>query len=114
MRGMIIRWVLNAVALLITAALISGIEIRGFFSALIASMVLGIVNAVIRPIVVVLTLPLNILTLGLFTLVINGLMLKIVGSVVVGFSTTGFWAPVLGALILTVISGLISALIEDM
>ena len=113
MQGMVARWVLNAIALLITAALFQGIEIAGFFSAFVAAIVWGIVNAVIRPIVVLLTLPLNLLTLGLFTLLINGFMLKIVDSVVVGVTIQGFWSLIFGALVLTIISGILSSMVRD-
>ncbi|GAW93181.1 phage holin family protein [Calderihabitans maritimus] len=108
MGGLIWRWLLNAVALLITARIIEGIRLEGLVSALTASLILGIVNAFIRPLVILLTLPLNILTLGLFTWVINGLMLKIVSTVVAGFNVEGFWAAVVGALVLSLVSGVIS------
>lgn len=113
MKGMVTRWVLNAIALLITAALFQGIEIAGFLSAFVAAIVWGIVNAVIRPIVVLLTLPLNLVTLGLFTLLINGFMLKIVDAVVVGVTIQGFWALIFGALVLTIISGVLSSIVRD-
>lgn len=113
MKGIVIRWVLNAIALFITAGLIQGIEIDGIFSALVAALVLGIVNAVIRPVIILLTMPINILTLGLLTIFINGLMLKIVSNVVVGFSAQGFWATVVGALLLSIISGVLSFLVHD-
>lgn len=113
MRGIIIRCILNAVALLITAGLIEGMEISGVFSALVAAIVLGVVNAVIRPVILVLTLPINLITLGLFTIIINGLMLKIVSGVVVGFHLQGFWAATVGALVLSILSGLLSALVKD-
>jgi putative membrane protein len=112
MYGMVVRWVLNAVALLITASLFQGIEISGFFSALVAAIVWGVVNAVIRPIVLFFTLPLNLLTLGLFTFIINGLMLKIVEAVVVGVSIQGFWSFIFGALVLSIISGILSSFVE--
>ena len=113
MQGMVTRWMLNAIALLITAALFQGITIGGIFSALVAAVVWGIVNAVIRPIILILTLPLNLLTLGLFTLLINGFMLKIVDSVVVGVTIHGFWSLIFGALVLTIISGILSSIIRD-
>ncbi len=113
MKGLALRWLLNALALLFTAWLMPGIEIKGFGAALIAALVLGVVNAVIRPIVLFFTLPLNILTLGLFTLVINALMLLIAKSVVNGFIVSGFWAAFFGSIVLTVISGLLSAVILD-
>ncbi len=113
MRGLAIRWVLNAVALLITAWILPGISVNSFGAALVAALVLGIVNAIVRPVVVLFTLPLNILTLGLFTLVINALMLMIVNSVVKGFVISGFWSAFFGSIILTVISGLLSAAVLD-
>ena len=113
MQGLVIRWLLNAASLLITAWLIPGMEIRGIGAALIAALILGIVNAIIRPLVLFFTLPLNILTLGLFTLVINAVMLLIVKSVVNGFVITGFWPAFFGSIVLTIISGILSALVLD-
>ncbi len=113
MRGLAIRWLLNALALLFTAWLMPGMEIKGFGAALIAALVLGVVNAVIRPLVLFFTLPLNILTLGLFTLVVNALMLLIVKSVVNGFVVSGFWAAFFGSIVLAIVSGLLSAIVLD-
>lgn len=113
MRGLAIRWILNAFALLVTAGLLPGIELNGISAALLTAFVLGIVNAVIRPIVLVFTLPLNILTLGVFTLVVNASMMMITASVVRGFSVAGFWSAFFGTIFLTIISGLISAIVLD-
>jgi putative membrane protein len=113
MKGLAMRWLLNAVALLVTAWLVPGMEIKGFLAALVAALVLGIVNAVIRPVILFFTLPLTILTLGLFTLVINAFMLLIVKSVVTGFMVSGFWAAFFGSIVLTIASGLLSAIILD-
>jgi len=113
MKGWVIRWVLNGIALLVTSAIIGGIEVKGFLAALFAALVLGIVNAIIRPVIIFLTLPLNLLTLGLFTLVINGLMLKITSTVVNGFDVHGFWAATIGAILLALISSILNALVED-
>lgn len=113
MRGMALRWFLNALALLFTAWLIPGLEVNGILAALVAALVLGIVNAVIRPLVLFFTLPLNILTLGLFTLVINAMMLLIVNAVVEGFKVSGFVAAFFGSIILTLVSGLLSAIVLD-
>lgn len=113
MKGWVIRWVLNGLALLLTASLIAGIEVKGFLAALFAALVLGIVNAIIRPIIIFLTLPINIITLGLFTLVVNGFMLKITSTVVNGFSVNGFWSATIGALFLALISTVLNALIAD-
>jgi putative membrane protein len=112
-RGWVLRWIINGFGLLVTARIIEGFEVGGIFSALVAAAVLGIVNAIIRPVVLVLTLPINILTLGLFTLVINGVMLALTASVVKGFAISGFLPAVGGALLLTIISGVLSALVED-
>lgn len=112
MKHFIVRTFINAIALLITASLVQGIHADGFMAALMAAIVLGIVNGVIRPIFMLFTLPLNVLTLGLFTLVINGLMLKLVSFVVGGFYVGGFFAATFGALVLTVISMLLTWLID--
>ena len=113
MRGLALRWLLNALALLFTAWIMPGITITGFGAALIAALVLGIVNAIIRPVVLFFTLPLNILTLGLFTLVINAGMLLIAKSVVHGFAVSGFGAAFFGSIVLTIISGILSAVVLD-
>lgn len=113
MKGLAMRWLLNALALFVTAWLVPGMQINGFAAALVAALVLGVVNAIIRPVIVFFTLPLNILTLGLFTLVINAFMLLIVKSVVTGFVVSGFWAAFFGSIVLTVASGLLSAIILD-
>ncbi len=114
MRGLVLRWIINGLAIYITAHIIEGIVIKGFIASLFAALVLGLVNAVIRPVVNVLTLPLNILTLGLFTLVVNGVMLWIVAGTVVGFTVENiFFSGILGALLLSIISGFLSMLVID-
>ncbi len=113
MRGLIIRWVLNALALVATAWLMPGIGLDGFGAALITALVLGIVNAIIRPVILFFTLPLTIVTLGLFTLVINAVMLMITASAVDGFSVSGFWAAFFGSIIITIISGVLSSAVID-
>lgn len=113
MQGWILRWLLSGLSLILTAAIISGIEVKSFFAALFAALVLGIVNAFIRPIILFFTIPLNILTLGLFTLVVNGFMLQITSSVVNGFEVNGFWSAFVGALILSIISSILNALVKD-
>ncbi len=110
---MLIRWFINALALILISQVIKGVEVEGFFPALVAAAVLGIINAVLRPILLLITLPITILTLGLFALVINGFMLYIAGSVVEGFHVSGFWSSVFGALFLTVISSLANAFINE-
>ena len=112
-RGILIRWLVNAGGLILISYAIRGIEVDGVAPALIAAAVLGIINAIIRPILLILTLPINILTLGLFTFIVNGAMFALTAKVVRGFSVSGFWSAVLGALLLSMISGIMSFLIED-
>ncbi len=113
MKGLLIRWVINALALLLISQVIKGIEVDSVFAAFVAAAVLGVINAVLRPILLLITLPITILTLGLFALVVNGLMLYIAGSVVEGFYVSGFWPAVFGALFLSVISWIANAFIND-
>ena len=113
MPGFLIRWVINAMALLLISQVIRGIEVDGIVAALAAAAVLGLFNAVLRPVLLILTLPLTILTLGLFALVLNGFMLYLVGSLVKGFSVHGFWAAVFGAILLSLVSGVANAFISD-
>jgi putative membrane protein len=104
MLGFLLRWSINLLALVTAAVLIKGIRIQSIEMGILAAGFLGIVNAVIRPVVLVFTLPINLLTLGLFTLVINAAMLKLVSMVVPGFVIESFAAAFLGALIVSVVS----------
>lgn len=113
LRGFLIRWILNMVALWLVSWVIRGIEVSGVLSLVFASIVLGILNAILRPLIVFLTLPINILTFGLFTFVINGFMLWITGRVVEGFEVSGFFPAFIGAILLTVISTILSFFIGD-
>jgi putative membrane protein len=108
----LLRWLINAAALYITALLLPGITLRGAVSTFVAAAVLGIVNAVIRPLLVLLTLPLNVLTLGLFTLVINALMLLLTAAVVPGLVVRDFWSALVGAIVLSVVSFVLSHLVR--
>ncbi len=113
MKGLILRWVINALAIYLTASIIDGITIDSFMASLFAAFVLGLVNAVIRPIFDVIVLPLNILTLGLFTFVLNGVTLWIVAQTVSGFTVENvFFAGIFGALILSIISTILTTLIK--
>lgn len=113
MRGLLFRWVVSALGLILVSQIFDGIRVDGLGWAFIAAVFLGIFNALIRPLIIVLTLPLNILTLGFFTLVINGLMLWLTGKLLAGFSVHGFWAAVGGALVLSLISWGASTLIGE-
>lgn len=111
--GFLLRVVANALAIFLAAAIVPGIEIRGVLTALGAGLVLGIVNAVVRPILVILTLPLTLVTLGLFLFVLNGLCLLLTSLLVKGFEVHGFWAAVFAALIVSVVSWLLTAFVSD-
>jgi putative membrane protein len=111
MRGVLLRWLVLTAAVLTASWLLDGIHVSGVFPALFAAALLGILNAVLRPLLIFLTLPLNILTLGLFTFVINALMLMIVSAVIPGFDVRGFWTAVFGALIIGAASWLLNRFI---
>ena len=113
MKGILIRWIINALALLLISRVIQGIEVDSLLAAFVAAAVLGVINAALRPILLILTLPITILTLGLFALVINGGMLYLAGLLVKGFYVHGFWAAIFGALFLSAVSWLTSAFISD-
>ncbi|HWP95374.1 MAG TPA: phage holin family protein [Syntrophomonadaceae bacterium] len=113
MQGWMMRWLLNILAILLTAAIAPHFAINGWWAAVVGSVFLGIINAVIRPLVIVLTLPLNVLTLGLFTFVINGFMLWITSITVRNFDIDGFGWAIIAAFILTILSGVISFFVED-
>jgi putative membrane protein len=108
---LILVWILNAVALLAVAYLLPGITVASFGSALIAALVLGLVNMLVKPVLVLLTLPITIVTLGLFLIVLNALLFWFVGSVLKGFQVNGFWWAVGGAILYSIISGLLTKLI---
>ena len=105
----IFRLLIHMVAILVISYLLPGlIRVDSVTSALVAAFLLGIVNVVVRPILVFLTLPLTILTLGLFLLVINGLMLWLVSALVKGFQVNGFWGAVLGSILISIVSWIFS------
>ncbi|MDP2872298.1 MAG: phage holin family protein [Bacillota bacterium] len=108
--SVLVRIGINALALLAAARLVGGVEVQGFEAALVAALVLGLINVTLRPILVVLTIPINVVTLGLFTFVINALMLLLVSRVVAGFEIAGFWPALLAALLLSIVSSLLSSM----
>lgn len=109
--SLLLRWIINALTLLLISHLFPSVKVAGFGTALITALILGLVNAVIRPILILITLPINILTLGLFTFVINGLLFWFVASFVKGFDVGGFWSAFWGALAYSIISFIISMLL---
>ena len=113
MRGIGFRWLTLTAAILLASYVLDGIYISGFLSALGAAAILGILNAFFRPIALILTLPINVLTLGLFTFVINAIMLKMASGVIGGFEVRGFWTAVFGALIISLVSWAANTFIAD-
>lgn len=111
---LLLVWLLNALALLAVAYFVPNIHVAGFTAALVAAMVIGLVNMLIRPILVILTLPITILTLGFFILVINGVLFYTVGHWLQGFEVSTLMAGIIGAIVYSVFSWLLTAIfIED-
>lgn len=108
---LLLVWLVNALALLALPYVIPGVRVDSFAAALIAALALGLINTLIRPVLVLLTLPVTLLTLGLFIFVINGLLFWWVGSFVEGFHVSGFWSAVFGAIIYSLISWLLASLL---
>lgn len=112
MIGLLIHWFTVACSIAIAAWLLDGIHVSGFGAAFFAAAMLGILNAFFRPIALILTLPINILSLGLFTFVINAAMLKMASAMIPGFDVRGFWTAVFGSLIVSTVSFGINLLIS--
>lgn len=110
---LLLRWALNAVALLIIPEIISGITVESYLSALAAAVLLGLVNALIRPILVLITLPITLLTLGLFTLVINAFLFWGVSGLVGGVQVSDFWTAFWGALLYSVLTWIVNLAVGD-
>lgn len=109
----IVRWFISAIGLLLTAMIVPGIHVDGFGAALIAALIIGVLNAIVRPILVILTLPATVLTLGLFLLVINGITLRLATWFVGGFHVDGWFAAIAGAIVLTIITSIGNKLVRD-
>lgn len=111
---LIAKWLILTAAVMLAAYIIDGIQVSGFVSAFFAAAAIGVLNLFFRPVLLVLTLPINIMTLGLFTFVINALILKI-ASVLMGvhFEVTGFWITVLGAIVISAVSWVLNSLLAD-
>jgi len=113
MQGLFLRWLILTVSIMVTPYLIHGMRVDSFFSALFAAAILGILNALFRPVIMILTLPINILTMGLFTFVINAFMLKMASGIISGFHVHGFWAAVFGSLTISIVNWGLTAFIND-
>jgi putative membrane protein len=108
MQGLVFRWLVLTLAILIASYVIEGIEVKGFLSAFFAAAVLGILNAFFRPILIILTLPINILSMGLFTFIINAFLLMMASGVISGFMVHGFWSAVFGSLVISLVNWFLS------
>ncbi|MFA5270801.1 MAG: phage holin family protein [Candidatus Omnitrophota bacterium] len=113
MSRFLVRWGVNSLSILMVAHIVKGIEISDPWIVVVVAFVLGIINAFLRPLIILVTLPINVLTLGLFTLFINGFLFYLVSKIVKGFIITGFWPAFFGALLFSIISFLLSLLSED-
>ena len=109
----ILTWLATAVSLFLTAFIVPGVTVVSFSSAIVGAAVLGLVNAIVKPILILFTLPLTILTLGLFLLVVNAIALGLVGYLTPGLTVTGFFPAVFGSIVLTIVSGLINQLFPN-
>ena len=108
---LLLSWVLHAVALMGVAYLLPGVVVEGFWAALWAALILGLVNTIVKPVLLILTLPLTVLTLGLFYFILNGLMFYWVGSILEGFQVNGFWWAVLAALLYSLFATFLSSIL---
>ena len=111
MLRLLLVWVVNTVALVAVAYLMPSVRIESFATAIIAAAVLGLANTIVRPILVILTLPVTVLTLGLFIFVINGLIFFAVAHLVQGFEVAGVWPAILASVVFSLVSWLLSALV---
>lgn len=112
-KGFLFRWVVNALGLLFVSWLFDGIQVNGIGWAFVAALFLGVFNALVRPVLILLTLPITLVTMGLFIVVINALMLWLTGTLLAGFQVHGFWTAVGGALVLSIISMAANSLVGD-
>lgn len=111
--GFIVRVLVNAATIALAAAFVPGLRLDGVVPALLAGLVLGLINALVRPVLLVLTLPLTLITLGLFLLVLNGICLALTAWLVPGFDIDGFLPAMLGALVISVVSWILTAFVSD-
>lgn len=108
--GLVINFIINGIAIFITARILPGIQLDDLGTALIVAIVLGLINTFIKPILIILTLPINLMTLGLFTFVVNALLILLVSNIVPGFSVSSFWTALLFSIVLSIVSGILNKL----
>jgi putative membrane protein len=107
----LLRWIIMAASIMLAAYIIPGVNVKGFFAALWIALFIGIINVLVRPFLILITLPINILTLGLFTFVINALLILLASSVIKGFEVKGFWVAMLFSIVLSIINFLLGHLL---
>lgn len=108
---LLLKWLIMATSIMLAAYVIPGVVIKGFFAALWVALFIGIINVLIRPFLILITLPINILTLGLFTFVINALLILLTSSIIKGFEVKGFWVAMLFSIVLSIINFLLGHLL---
>jgi putative membrane protein len=113
MNALLLRWLTMAAAIWLTSLLFDGIQVSGIFALLLASLALAVLNALVRPLLLLVTLPLTIVTLGMFVFVVNAAVLKLAAFFVPGFQVSGFWTALFGAIALSVLNMILSALLGD-
>jgi len=113
MGRLLIKWLCLTGAVLFAAYVIDGISVTDFFSAIVAAAVLGILNMFFRPLLLILTLPINVMSLGLFTFIINAFMLKMASGLISGFTVTGFWTAIFGSLLISLANWVLTAMIQE-
>lgn len=113
MGRLLIKWLCLTGAVLFAAYVLDDIYVRDFFSAFFAAAVLGILNMFFRPLLLILTLPINVMSLGLFTFIINAFMLKMASGLIAGFTVTGFWTAIFGSLLISIANWMLTALIQE-
>ncbi len=109
----LVRWAINTIALGIAVLIVKGITVKGIFSLVVASLTIGFLNAFLKPIMLILTLPLNLLTMGMFTLVINTIMILIASQIVRGFNVEGFWAAFTASILMSIVSFLLNIFVAS-
>lgn len=111
MLNLLAAWIINALALLVLPYVLPSIQVAGFGTALLVAIVLGLINTLLRPLLILLTLPVTLLTLGLFIFVINAVLFQLAGALIEGFQVGGFWSALFGSIAYSLISWLLSAML---
>ncbi|WP_022670291.1 phage holin family protein [Hippea alviniae] len=109
----LLRWAINTIALGVAVLIVKGVHVSGIVSLSVASLVIGLLNASLKPVMILFTLPLNILTLGFFTLVINTIMMLITSQLVRGFDVDGFWAAFVASMFMSIVSFLLNLFVKE-